>query len=108
MRLGFWLSVGITLIAPLWIAGAEKGDPARGKEVYKRCSVCHGETGDGNPAIAKAYGVSMKPLGAKAVQSMTDDAIRKVILEGKGKMQRLTLTDEEVEDVIAYLRTLKK
>ena len=78
-----------------------------GKEVFNRCATCHGESGEGKEAIAKMFGVKMPPLYSKEIQSMDNAALRKVILEGKGKMPPVTnLTDKQVADVIAYIRTL--
>jgi cytochrome c2 len=96
------------VIVPLWMSAAEKGDAARGKEVFKRCAVCHGNSGEGKQAIGKAFGVKMKPLGSKEVQSLDDANLKKGILEGRGKMMPVKLSDQEVADVIAFLRTLKK
>jgi mono/diheme cytochrome c family protein len=85
-----------------------KGNVDQGKEVFKRCSVCHGSSGEGNPAIAKAYGVQIPALSSKEVQSLDDAALQKIIAEGKGKMKPVTLSAAEMDDVIAYLRSLKK
>ncbi len=106
-RIVVWLML-LALIAPITCLSAEKGDAAKGKEVFRRCAVCHGDTGEGREAIAKAYGVTMKPFSSKEVQSMNDAALKKGILEGRGKMKPVILSDAEVADVIAYLRTLKK
>jgi hypothetical protein len=50
----------------------------------------------------------MPQLGSKEVQSLDDAALKKFIVEGKGKMKPVNLTDPEAADVIAFLRTLKK
>jgi mono/diheme cytochrome c family protein len=84
-----------------------KGDAARGKTLFSRCAICHGASGEGNEAIGKAYGVKMPVLGSKEVQSLDDAAVKKVIGEGKGKMQPVKLSDTEVDDVIAFVRSLK-
>ena len=109
MRFRVWIWILLpTLIVPLWIYAAEKGDAARGKEVFNRCSICHGDSGQGKEAIGKAFGVTMKPLGSKEVQSLDDATLKKGIIEGKGKMKPVSLSDQEAADVIAFLRTLKK
>lgn len=96
------------LILSLWVMAAEKGDAARGKQVFKRCAPCHGESGEGNEAIAKAFGVAMKPFSSKEVQALDDANLKKGIIEGRGKMRPVKLSDQEAADVIAFLRTLKK
>ena len=95
------------LALPLMTAMGE-GDTERGKAVYKRCAMCHGNSGEGNEAIGKALGVNIPDLGSKEVQEMEDSALKEVILEGKGKMQGVSLSQTELDDVIAFMRSLKK
>jgi cytochrome c2 len=106
-RLGVYF-VLIVFIVPLIGLAAEKGDAAKGKQVFSRCSVCHGDAGEGKEAIGKAFGVTMKPLSSKEVQALDDAALKKAITEGNGKMRPVILSDHEAADVIAFLRTLKK
>jgi cytochrome c2 len=96
------------LVIALWCLAETKGDATKGKEVFRRCSICHGDSGEGREAIGKAFGVTMTPLGSKEVQSLDDATLKKKITEGNGKMRAVKLSDEEAEDVIAFLRTLKK
>jgi mono/diheme cytochrome c family protein len=109
MRLCFrmWMLL-MAMIAPLLLPASGKGDAAKGKELFSRCAVCHGDSGEGKEAIAKMYGVKMKALSSKEVQSLDDAALKKIISEGKGKMQPPGLSDPEIEHVIAFLRSLKK
>ena len=96
------------LIIPILAFALATGDAVKGKEVFKHCSICHGSSGEGNAAIGKAYGVTMPVLGSKAVQSLDDAALRKIVTEGKGKMKPVPLSAAEMDDVIAFLRSLKK
>jgi cytochrome c2 len=96
------------LCLSLAVLPAEKGDAAKGKKLFSRCSACHGDSGEGREAIAKMFGVTMHPLSSKEVQSLDNAALKKIILEGKGKMMPVSLSDAEVQDVIAFLRSLKK
>ena len=98
----------LVLMSPLLLLALENGDVDKGKDVYRRCSPCHGDSGEGNEAIGKMFGVKMPELGSKEVQSLDDSAIGKIILEGKGKMKPVKLSDQETENVIAFLRSLKK
>lgn len=95
----------LTLGAQLLFAGTSPG-----KELYaKACRVCHGAEGQGNPAIAKMMKVELRALGSQEVQSQSDDELKKAITDGKGKMKPVTsIKGQQVEDVIAYIRTLKK
>jgi mono/diheme cytochrome c family protein len=103
-----WILFPVLMIS-FALSAQKKGDIAKGKTLYSRCSVCHGDSGEGKEAIGKALGATMPHLGSKEVQSLDDAAIRKVIVEGKGKMKPVVnLSSQEVDDVIAYVRTLKK
>jgi mono/diheme cytochrome c family protein len=98
----------LLLILPLLLLAIENGDAAKGKKVFEQCVICHGAQGEGNDAIAKAYGVELLPLYSKEIQSQDDASLKKVIVEGKGKMSPVKLSDQQVNDVIAFLRSLKK
>jgi mono/diheme cytochrome c family protein len=104
-----WILVLLPLLMiPFLLHAQKKGDAEKGKELFRRCAICHGDSGEGKEAIGKMFGVTMPHLGSKEVQSKDAAALKKIILEGKGKMKAVSLSDREVEDVIAYLRTLKK
>jgi len=97
------------LFCTLLIFAADKGDPEKGKELFvSQCKTCHGASGDGIEAIAKALQVQMRPLSSKKVQSQEDAVLKKIIMEGRGKMKSSGLSDAEANDVVAFLRSLKK
>ena len=85
-------------------------DAKAGKVSYdKACRSCHGATGEPNAAIAKALKAEMRHLGSKEVQARSDAELKKMITEGVGKMKPVkTLSDSDVDNVIAYMRTLKQ
>ena len=85
-------------------------DADAGKAVYlKRCKTCHGAEGQGNPGMAKVLKVEIKHLGSEHVQAKTDDDLTKAILEGFGKMKPVKrLSDEDVDNIIAFVRTIKE
>jgi mono/diheme cytochrome c family protein len=95
-------------MAPLLLLAFVEGNVAEGKKLFSRCAVCHGDSGEGKEAIAKMFGVKIPAFGSKEVQSLDDAALKKIIVEGKGKMKPVPMPDSEIEDVIAFLRTLKK
>jgi len=87
----------------------QAADSAAGKAVYdKACKTCHGADGAGNPAIAKMMKVDMKDLKSADVQGMSDDDLKKVITDGKGKMKPVASASASAADVVAYIRTWKK
>ena len=94
----------------LGATGAWAADTAAGKEVYStKCKSCHGGDGAGNPAIAKMLKVEFRHLGSPEVQKAKDDELKKRINSGGGKMKPVTgLSSGEVDNVIAFVRALKK
>ncbi len=53
--------------------------------------------------------VEMRPLGSAEVQAQSDDDLKKIITEGKGKMRPVaSVTGKSVDDVVAYVRTLEE
>jgi mono/diheme cytochrome c family protein len=84
--------------------GARAASAEAGKAVYNaKCKACHGAEGQGNPAIAKMMKVEMKPLGE------TSADVKQVIMEGHGKMKPVSgLTAAQVDDVVAFVHSLKK
>lgn len=106
-----WLNLGLILLliigTPTLLAA--KGDAAAGKTVFTgKCATCHGASGEGKESIAKMMKVEMRHLGCKEVQSKKDAELQKMIAEGGGKMKPVKLSDAEVANVIAFIRTLKK
>jgi mono/diheme cytochrome c family protein len=106
MRMILITFTAITLCA----ARASAADAKAGQEVFaKSCKSCHGADGTPNPAIAKMMKVDMKSLGSADVQAQSDGDMGKIITEGKGKMKPVkAVSGPAVEDVVAYVRTLKK
>ena len=85
------------------------GNATDGKAIYERtCKGCHGATGEANPSLAKMMKVQIPNLGSAEVQKMSDAELKKIVTEGKGKMPPTrTVAGKSVDDVIAYVRTLK-
>jgi len=101
-----YLMVGVviysvtTMLAPAVAASATDG-----AAVYSaKCKNCHGADGSGNPAIAKMMNVTMKSLGAQ-----TDAEVKTAVTTGVGKMKPIAgIAAGDVDNVIAYVHTLKK
>jgi mono/diheme cytochrome c family protein len=86
------------------------GDAAAGKAVYdKACKSCHGADGAPNASVTKMMKIEMKNLSSADVQARSDDDLKKVIVDGQGKMKPVkSVAGKDVDNVIAYVRTLKK
>jgi mono/diheme cytochrome c family protein len=98
------------ILAGLSAAAGLAADAKAGQAVFdKSCKSCHGADGTPNPAIAKMMKVEMKNLGSAEVQAQSDADLAKIITEGKGKMKPVkTVSGPAVDNVVAYVRTLKK
>lgn len=111
-------AVAALSILPLALLGSSQGadapkagDAANGKALYaKGCAKCHGANGVGNPGLAKALGVAIRPLSDPEVQAKSDDELAKESIAGVGKMKAVTsmTVEKDGPDIVAYIRSLKK
>ena len=89
------------------IAAPQKGDAAKGKDVFAQCAVCHN-----SDSTEKKIGPGLKGLFKHDKlmngKKVTDATVREKIDEGGGGMPpyKETLSDAEKTDLIAYLKTL--
>lgn len=96
-------------------AGALSGDPTRGFELYQgTCMACHGPEGAGIEGLGKPW------VGSTFINSRTDAEMLAFLYEGRPadhpenttgiamapKGGNPALTDEDLLDLIAYMRTL--
>ncbi len=111
-----------TLLAP---AGALAGDAAAGKAAYTtNCVSCHGETGKGDGPVGQILQPPPRDfsLGDFKIDADedgtagTDADLKAVIAKGAGAFggnQMMAawggiLSDEDIDNVVAYVRTLKQ
>ena len=97
-------------VKELTASPAKGGDPVSGREIYvNTCIRCHGIDGKG------AMGIKLVPppadLTSVAVQSRLDGTLFRRIHEGKPNTAmgawKHSLSDEEIWDVLAYVRTFE-
>jgi mono/diheme cytochrome c family protein len=91
---------------------ARPGDPVAGEKIYaSACTACHGLKGDG------IRGLSGDMTQSELIASKTDpDLVEFLKVGGEPDEPRLmlpkggvpSLTDQNLADVVAYLRTLQK
>jgi len=89
-----------------------QGDPRLGKQWFSDiCSTCHGSKGDGYAAGGTGTAIGKPGFLGKA----SDGFIRTTIKHGRSNTRMLgfqgasglaNLSDQEIDDIIAYLRTL--
>jgi mono/diheme cytochrome c family protein len=103
--LGFGGGVGLKDLT----RATKGGDPVSGREIYvNTCIRCHGIDGKG------AQGIKLVPspadLSSPAVQNRLDGTLFRRIHEGKPNTAmgawKYALSDDEIWDVLAYVRTL--
>lgn len=107
-RVVLFLSSSFCLAIFLVLIGfAAPGDAEAGKTVFtNRCQMCHGADGHGNPAMAKILKVEFPEMDSEYIQDKKDEEIKETVTNGKGKMAPVQgLSESDLENVIAYLRT---
>jgi cytochrome c2 len=87
---------------------AQKGDAAKGKEVFDQCSVCHNSDSTEVKMGPGLKGLFKKGKMTSTGQPVTDANILNKINEGGNGMPAYKdiLSDTEKANVIAYLKTL--
>ena len=102
----FTCSIALLVAAPGLFA-ADKGDPAKGKEVFEQCGVCHNAD-----STEKKMGPGLKGLFSRDKMTNgkkpTEANVRAKVDEGGNGMPayKEILSDEDKDNVIAYLKTL--
>ena len=106
-------SVTFMFAGALVLAGtnlyAQKGDSAKGKEVFEsNCSVCHNSDSDEAKIGPGLKGISKKAKMSTADKKPTDaNILEKVNTGGNGMPPyKDTLSDAEKTNLIAFLKTL--
>lgn len=100
MTLAAALFAGICLFS-----STAKADVAGAEATFKaKCAGCHGADGKGKEVM------KTKDLASADVQKMTDADLSGIITNGKPpKMPPYkTMTAEQVKDMVAFIRSLKK
>jgi putative membrane protein len=100
---GFFAGIAVPLliISP---AMAQEGDPRQGREVFEQsCAMCHGSDASGM--------MGMHPSLRGAVERLTLEGVEVTVRNGRDTMPPMPafegrLTDQEINDVIAYLDSL--
>jgi mono/diheme cytochrome c family protein len=113
---GRLLGLAVVLLAAT--AAAElRGDATRGRELYaEKCVLCHGGRGEGWDWGKKVEKPPVPVPDLATVASQRDDAFLFAVVRDGGEAVGQSrfmppfgfqLSDQEVWDVVAYIRTLK-
>ncbi|MHB8888325.1 MAG: c-type cytochrome [Acidobacteriaceae bacterium] len=79
------------------------------ESIYKtKCAMCHAADGSGNTPAGKRMNVP--PLKSPDIVKKSDAELIAATKNGKGKMKGYAnkLTDSQIKELIAYVRTLQK
>ena len=101
------LGLGVALTGSLAMGADKKGDAEKGKEVFQQCGVCHNAD-----STEKKMGPGLKGLFQNEKMNNgkkpTEANVRAKVDEGGNGMPsyKEMLSDEEKNDLIAYLKTL--
>ncbi len=97
----------IGVMAVVIATGARAQDS--GADTYKaKCAMCHGADGSGSTPAGKA--MKAVPFSSPDLIKASDADLIAATKNGKGKMPAYSgkLTDPQIKDAIAYIRTLQK
>jgi mono/diheme cytochrome c family protein len=97
--------LGSALLWTVFLLGSPaRADVASAEATFKtKCAGCHGTDGKGKEAM------KTPDLTSADVQKKSDADLSGIISNGKGSMPAYkTMTTDQVKDMVAYIRSLKK
>ncbi len=118
--------IPVTFAAFIWVTPASAGDAAAGKVIYDgkgACATCHGATGAGDGVASAALNPKPASFVTPAFRldtdgdgnSGSDTDLINAIKNGAGKYGgnvampgRADFSDAEINDLVAYIRSLQK
>ncbi len=89
------------------------GDAAKGRAVYEqRCLACHGPQGKGDGPTGKVLVPPAADFTSAASKKKSDADLLKIIENGKPPTAMIAwkgqLSDQDIQNVLAYVKTLRK
>lgn len=83
---------------------------AAGAPLYQaNCAFCHGDSGGGNGPAGESFNPKPTHLAKGKIVNDPDGEVFLALKNGKGKMPAMKkMTDEQMWQVVAYVRTLAK
>lgn len=107
----FLMMIGMCVLTFSWQVRAESyvDQLANGQKVYvKYCAGCHGPEGKGEGY--KILGADPTDFTSPSTQEKSDTVLLNTIHEGKSTMPswKIRLSEQDSQDVLAYIRSLPK
>ena len=99
----------LTLALMFMLSMSALADDAATEKLWKaKCQSCHAADGSGNTPAGKK--VEARDLRLPEIQKQTDAQLFEITKKGKNKMPAYDkkLTDQQIKDLIAYVRELEK
>lgn len=101
-RVARWVAIAMAVALFLSACGGSLPEGATGQEIYDaRCASCHRKdlSGAVGPALGSGSAAAGKP----------DESYELTITEGRGRMPSFggVFTDQQIADVIAYIRNVQ-
>ena len=97
----------LLILVPVIFAGASvnsfAGDAAAGKARYQQCASCHGQAAQGMPNLGKKLADKDAAYIKKQIDAFKSGARKNPMMDAMAK----TVTDADIENIAAYLATLK-
>ena len=91
----------------LLVTASARADAPDAAAIFKsNCAACHGADGRGHSPMGKALHV--KDLASDDVQKQSDEALEKIIVDGKGKMAGFKgkLSESDIDALVKFIRSL--
>jgi mono/diheme cytochrome c family protein len=112
-RISLLAACGITLGLTAPSGWAETGDPAEGKAIYERlCDACHGAQGKGDGPAGQMMRPPTADLTSSKLKDKRDAELFQTIKNGRPPTAMAafkgSLSDEQIHDLVAYIRSLGK
>lgn len=107
-----WLEKAVLLVGTILLVTIT---PARaqsdGAALFKsKCAICHGADGKGDTSMGKT--LKVRDLTSQEVQKQSDEqltaAIRDGMANGKMPAYKDKLSDAQIKDLVAFIRSLAK
>ena len=101
-------SVTLAMIAVIMASAPARSDDKSAALYKQKCAACHGADGKGETPAGKS--TKVRSFSDPDVVKMSDDELADVIDKGKGEMPGYgkSLKPEEIQGLVAYIRTLAK